>query len=103
MFNSNELSKRAFVVAISSICFFSFLIQLYYIGSLADSVASVLGYFFAVFIAPLALAQAPTIIFLFATSKSLSQPQKIQIFIWPTLFVVVLISYFYWMLQYGAH
>jgi heme/copper-type cytochrome/quinol oxidase subunit 4 len=103
MVKSNEMSRKSLVCVIFGICFFSFLIQLYYIGSLADSVANVSGNLIANFMLPIALALVPSFIFLFATSKTLNRTQKMQVYIFPMLFVIILISYFYWIFQYGTH
>ncbi len=99
MLKSNEMSSKSLVGVIFGICFFSFLIQLYYIGSLADSVANVSGNLIANFMLPIALALVPSFIFLFATSKTLNRTQKVQVYIFPMLFVITLISYFYWIFQ----
>jgi hypothetical protein len=76
--------------------------QIWYVGSAGDKVASFVGYTASLFVAPFLIAQVSPCVFLLATSKTLNSKQKILLFVVPTVLTMLLVSCFYLVLQYGV-
>ena len=96
------MSKKEFWGIISSICFLNVLLQIWYAGSVGDSIAGMIGYQVSFFVVPVFVSQLiPSMVF-FATSKPLTSHEKRMLFGIPATFTVCLVFSFYLVLQYGG-
>ncbi|MFC3094255.1 hypothetical protein DRW07_14790 [Alteromonas sediminis] len=97
------MSKKEFITSIFFICFFTFLLQIWIIGDLADQIAKLTGYLVAIAIVPFLIAIVPTSILLFAKSKPVPVKLKLWLYILPLAFTGLLLLYMLIMLNSGAH
>jgi hypothetical protein len=94
-----NMNKKEFFASVFLCCLASFLIQIWFIGNHADSLAKVTNYLFALGIFPFVIAITSPAVLLFATSKVLTSKQKFKLFLYPVLFTGLLFVYMLFMLN----
>ena len=93
------MNKKEFFASVFLCCLANFLIQAWFIGNHADSLAKVSNYLFVLGIVPFVIAIISPAILLFATSKVLTSKQKVKLFLYPLLFTGLLFVYMFFMLN----
>ena len=99
------MERKIFFGLVLVACFFALLLNIAFATDYADSIAKVTGYLFTLTVLPFLLSVIPTaaILFMAQTNKSkLSNKQRLWLFIWPCLLVLIIHVYLFYMLSFGG-
>lgn len=96
------MNKKEFFGLVIVACFFAVLLNIAITADFADNIAKVTGYLLTVIILPFLLASLPSFFILLLVKKKLSRKQKLWLFLWPYILVMLILAYLFYMLNYGV-